>query len=83
MQLLAYKNVRGTASEIWKIRGIRGFYSGYLPLLLREIPFSFINMPIIEYCQNYFNQFERHFCLDFNILLIVCANLKKKHILNH
>lgn len=45
--------LHGTASEtvnaILKTGGVRGFYTGYLTTVVREIPFSFIQFPIYEW----------------------------------
>ena len=35
-------------NEIWKNRGIKGFYVGYLSLVMREIPFSSLQFPFYE-----------------------------------
>eukprot|EP01017_Pseudomicrothorax_dubius_P040027 TRINITY_DN6218_c0_g1_i1.p1 TRINITY_DN6218_c0_g1~~TRINITY_DN6218_c0_g1_i1.p1 ORF type:complete len:299 (-),score=39.08 TRINITY_DN6218_c0_g1_i1:71-967(-) len=37
-----------TAKDIYSHRGMRGFYVGYTSLILREIPFSSIQMPLYE-----------------------------------
>lgn len=45
--------LHGTASEtvnaILKTGGTRGFYTGYLTTVVREIPFAFIQFPIYEW----------------------------------
>ena len=45
--------LHGTAAEtvnaILKTGGVRGFYTGYLTTVVREIPFSFIQFPIYEW----------------------------------
>ena len=35
--------------QIWSQESIRGFYRGYLPTIMREIPFSLIQFPLWEY----------------------------------
>ncbi len=51
MQMLSYGGVGSAIKNIWQVRGARGFYAGYLPLLCREIPFSLIQLPIFEFIQ--------------------------------
>ena len=34
--------------EVYRHQGIKGFYTGYLSLIMREIPFSSIQMPFYE-----------------------------------
>lgn len=48
LQLGNYKNNIEASIDIFKHRGIRGFYSGYFSLILREIPFSMIQLPFYE-----------------------------------
>ncbi|KRX01139.1 Mitochondrial carrier domain [Pseudocohnilembus persalinus] len=40
--------VRHTINEIYKTKGIRGFYAGFGVLLFRDIPFSAIQLPLYE-----------------------------------
>ena len=54
MQMQYYRRVRDAIKNIFKIRGWSGFYAGYSPLLLREIPFSAIQLPLYEW----FNTFR-------------------------
>ena len=35
--------------QVWSQESIRGFYRGYLPTIMREIPFSLIQFPLWEY----------------------------------
>ena len=35
--------------QVMQEEGIRGFYRGYLPTIMREIPFSLIQFPLWEY----------------------------------
>ena len=42
MQLGKYDSVSSSVSHIVKTKGIPGLFTGYLSLVLREIPFSFI-----------------------------------------
>ncbi|CAI8017650.1 S-adenosylmethionine mitochondrial carrier protein, partial [Geodia barretti] len=39
------------AKHTWRTEGMRGMYRGYFSLVLREIPFSFIQYPTWEYCK--------------------------------
>ena len=42
MQVGKYHNVFDSVVDIFKHKGISGFYVGYYSLILREIPFSII-----------------------------------------
>ena len=48
MQMQLDGTLASTVRSVYGIRGLRGFYSGYLTLIMREIPFSAIQMPIYE-----------------------------------
>ena len=58
MQLLSYGKPYESVREIWRIRGVKGFYAGYLPLLFRELPFSFIQLPVFEFFQRLLQRIE-------------------------
>lgn len=48
MQVGLYKTVKEGVSGIMKTQGFKGFYTGYVTTVAREIPFSFIQFPIWE-----------------------------------
>lgn len=48
MQIGLDSQVTSTCRNILKAKGFAGFYSGFLSLLLREIPYTAIQMPIYE-----------------------------------
>ena len=48
MQLGIHGGLTKTFKGVYANRGLRGFYAGYGSLLLREIPYSCIQMPIYE-----------------------------------
>jgi len=52
MQLLTYKRPRDAIKDIWKKRGVPGFFAGYFATLFRNAPFSIITMPLYEYFQH-------------------------------
>ena len=48
MQIGLDTNLADTVSNIYRLRGIRGFWAGYFSLICREIPFSAIQLPVYE-----------------------------------
>lgn len=48
MQLGIHGGLSQTFKGIFAARGLKGFYAGYSSMLLREIPYSCIQMPIYE-----------------------------------
>lgn len=48
MQLGIHGGLAKTFKGIFAARGLKGFYAGYTSMLLREIPYSCIQMPIYE-----------------------------------
>jgi solute carrier family 25 S-adenosylmethionine transporter 26 len=48
MQIGLSRTLLGSMREIYRVRGISGFYVGYLSLMLREMPFSATQMPLYE-----------------------------------
>lgn len=48
LQVGKYHNNFEAARDIFKHKGLRGFYSGYYSLIMREIPFSGIQFPFYE-----------------------------------
>jgi len=48
MQAGQYSSLRDAASTIFSKEGIRGFYTGYLTTVSREIPFALIQFPLYE-----------------------------------
>ena len=65
MQIGLDSSNHSTIKNIYKTRGLKGFYAGYLSLLLREVPFSAIQLPIYEimkkFCkkQNLKNKYDK------------------------
>lgn len=53
MQLGLDHRLRDAFANIYKLRGFRGFYAGYSSLLLREIPYSAIQMPTYEWMKRF------------------------------
>ena len=51
MQMLSYGKISESMKNIYEIRGLRGFYAGFMPLILREVPFSTIQLPVFEFFQ--------------------------------
>jgi solute carrier family 25 S-adenosylmethionine transporter 26 len=41
--------IRESLRNIYSMKGLRGFYTGYAPTLLRDISFSAIQMPLFEH----------------------------------
>lgn len=48
MQAGLHRTASETVNAILRDGGPRGFYTGYLTTVVREIPFSFIQFPIYE-----------------------------------
>jgi len=48
MQLGKYASIIESCGDIFAKKGVRGFYVGYFSLILREMPFSMIQMPLYE-----------------------------------
>eukprot|EP00729_Bicosta_minor_P017450 gene17450-24384_t len=48
MQVGVYKTVKSGVSGIMETQGFKGFYTGYMTTVAREIPFSFIQFPMWE-----------------------------------
>lgn len=48
MQVNAEQSMQGLVRSIYASRGISGFYTGYGTTVAREVPFSFIQLPIWE-----------------------------------
>lgn len=48
MQAGLHDTASETVNAILRTQGFRGFYTGYLTTVVREIPFSFIQFPIYE-----------------------------------
>jgi solute carrier family 25 S-adenosylmethionine transporter 26 len=48
MQIGLDTDLASTVKNIYKLRGMRGFYAGYFSLICREIPFSAIQLPVYE-----------------------------------
>tara|TARA_B110000305_G_scaffold223360_1_gene267827 strand:- start:53 stop:310 length:258 start_codon:yes stop_codon:yes gene_type:complete len=48
LQIGSHDNMSTAIKEVFKHQGIKGFYTGYLSLIMREIPFSSIQMPFYE-----------------------------------
>lgn len=44
-----YTNTSAAVSNIWKAEGIRGFFTGYSSLIIRELPFDAIQFPLYEF----------------------------------
>lgn len=40
MQIGKYASQSEAIEDIWKKKGISGFYAGFFPLVCREVPFS-------------------------------------------
>jgi hypothetical protein len=40
------ENIMASSMEIMKNKGLRGFYIGYMPTLVRDIVFSAIQLPL-------------------------------------
>ena len=53
MQMGLDGSIKEAARSIYNLRGLRGFYAGYISLLCREVPFSGIQMPIYELLKKY------------------------------
>lgn len=53
MQLKYFKTTFEGFCQIYKKRGIPGFYRGWNNLILREIPFAIIEMPLYESLKHY------------------------------
>ena len=49
MQYSEFSQTRTAIKTIWQRRGIRGFYAGYLPLLVRELPYATIDLACFEF----------------------------------
>lgn len=61
------------AKSIYKNNNLKGFYRGYTTTVIREIPFSFIELPLWEYLKRLKQKnkvFLTLFCL--NIILVWC-----------
>jgi len=48
MQVGLGRSLHETITGIYKAQGIRGFYTGVLPLLFRDVPYSMTFMPVYE-----------------------------------
>lgn len=48
MQVGHHNRLLAALSSLYNTRGVRGLYQGFSSLILREIPFSAIQMPIYE-----------------------------------
>lgn len=48
MQIGKYERMGEAFARIASSRGLRGFYVGYGSLVMREVPFSCIQMPLYE-----------------------------------
>lgn len=48
MQIQKFKTAREGFRQIMKLGGIKGFYRGWSILLIRDIPYSMVEMPIYE-----------------------------------
>jgi solute carrier family 25 S-adenosylmethionine transporter 26 len=62
MQVGLDNNLRDTFRNVYAIQGLSGFYRGFPSVLLREIPFSGVQLPIYEYlrAQSLKKNRERH-----------------------
>lgn len=49
MQAGLHSSAKETIAAILKSSGAKGFYTGYLTTVVREVPFSFIQFPIYEW----------------------------------
>ena len=43
------ENIVSSSIEIMKNKGLKGFYIGYIPTLIRDVVFSSIQLPLFEY----------------------------------
>jgi len=48
MQVGHFTSVSQSLGNIWRQKGFAGFYQGYFSLIMREIPFSAIQLPLYE-----------------------------------
>lgn len=49
MQIGAFDTTNDAVRQIYKQKGLRGFYAGFSSFVLRDIPFSAIQFPTYEY----------------------------------
>ena len=59
LQLRTEVNIIESFSGILSTNGVRGLYIGFISMMLREIPFSCIQMPLYEFIKSQFKQNEQ------------------------
>eukprot|EP00826_Nyctotherus_ovalis_P055149 TRINITY_DN7308_c0_g1_i2.p1 TRINITY_DN7308_c0_g1~~TRINITY_DN7308_c0_g1_i2.p1 ORF type:complete len:225 (+),score=13.84 TRINITY_DN7308_c0_g1_i2:69-743(+) len=58
LQASSHPGVLKIVREVWKVRGIRGFYTGLFSSIVREIPFSCIQLPVYEFFLKQLSRFK-------------------------
>jgi len=64
----AHEGITKMIKDIWRVRGLRGFYTGFVPSVFREIPFSFIQLPVFEFLQRVLHPCELYFYINKDIV---------------
>lgn len=61
LQMPAHEGMTKMVKDIWRVRGLRGFYTGLVPSVFREIPFSLTQLPVFELFQKVLQPYELYF----------------------
>lgn len=68
----------GTIRDIFRRSGIRGLYSGWLPLMLRDVPFSMVQFVLydrLRASEGFFGRKDKFASFSRGMLMGICATL--------